>query len=423
MQVGRRRGVDANLWGVTRIVHAADLHIDSPMRGLRRHEGAREDLLRSATRNAFLGLVKACIDTKADLLVLAGDLFDGNWNDNGSGEFFLREMSKLAESGTKVVYARGNHDAESEITRRMRIPKGVYELPTAAVGEFRFADIGVRVVGRGFPEREVRDDYVRQFPVRDGADFHLGLLHTNVGGSAEHGNYAPSDLHSLQGLGYDYMALGHIHAHAVLSDAPWVVYPGNLQGRHVRETGPKGAVQFEVKNGRVQNFERLIVDVARWTRLDVDVGECAVIDDVHEAIETALRRASMEAEGRPLAARVMLRGETALHERLQASTEALGSEARAAAVRLRGAGTWVESVRVHTTIPRARDAHARGALDNELRTLLASDEFGKDLKAEFASLRKALPAPWPQRLDELLDTGAADGAELLRALLAGEKLL
>lgn len=404
-----------------RIVHAADLHIDSPMRGLVREEGAPEDLLRSATRRAFRNLVDQCVGMRADVLVLAGDLFDGNWNDNGTGAFFVREVSRLAESGTRVVFARGNHDATSEITRQMRLPPGIHELSTSAVESLRFEDLGLRLVGRGFPERAVREDYVRQFPKRDGNDFHLGVLHTNVGDAAGHGNYAPSDLASLQALGYDYMALGHVHAHAVLSRAPWVVYPGNIQGRHVKETGPKGAVRFDIEHGEVRHFERLIVDVVRWSQEDVHIDELEHLEDVHLHIEQALARSANAAEGRPSACRLHIVGASSLHDKLVAQQGALLEEARASGLRLGGAGTWVQSLKVLSRRPASM--HATTALDADLDALLLQSETHAEFARSMESLRKALPnEALREHFDTLVADAPKDGVSLLRALLAGTPL-
>ncbi len=409
---------------VPRIVHAADLHIDSPMRGLVRDAQTPAHVahtLTTATRRAFSNLVDACVQSKADLLVLAGDLFDGNWNDNGTGAFFVAEVARLAESGTRVVFARGNHDATSEITRGLRLPTGAFELGTSAVDERRFEDLGIRVVGRGFPERAVRDDYVRQFPTRDGNDFHLGVLHTNVGGNVGHGNYAPSDITSLQALGYDYMALGHVHEHAVLSSAPWVVYPGNLQGRHIKETGAKGAVRFDIEHGRVAHVERLLVDVLRWQRLEISLGDELSLDDVHARVEHRMQEAMLLAEGRPMACRLHLTGATRLHDKLVAHTDALTEEGRASALRLSGAGCWVQSVHIATRRPAS--LHASTALESDIDRLLARPEYKQGLGETFASLRRTLPnEALRAHLDMLLEGAAEEGAQLLRALLAGESL-
>src|SRR4051812_29910913 len=111
-----------------KFVHAADLHLDSPLRGLDRYEGAPVEQLRGATRRALENLVALCLSEKADFLLLAGDLYDGGWKDYRTGLFFAAQMSRLRAADIPVFFVRGNHDAESNITRSLRLPENVREL-------------------------------------------------------------------------------------------------------------------------------------------------------------------------------------------------------------------------------------------------------------------------------------------------------
>src|SRR3954466_5217495 len=99
-----------------KFVHAADIHLDSPLRGLDRYEGAPSERIRGATRRACEGLIKLCLDEKAAFLVIAGDLYDGDWPDYNTGLFFVSQLSRLREAGTRVFLIRGNHDAKSKLT-------------------------------------------------------------------------------------------------------------------------------------------------------------------------------------------------------------------------------------------------------------------------------------------------------------------
>lgn len=82
------------------IVHAADLHLDSPLVGLERYDGAPVAELRAATRRALENLVQLCLAEDAKLLLLAGDLYDGDWRDYSTGLFFAAQMARLREVGT-----------------------------------------------------------------------------------------------------------------------------------------------------------------------------------------------------------------------------------------------------------------------------------------------------------------------------------
>src|SRR5437762_1880645 len=140
-----------------KIVHAADLHLDSPMRGLLRYEGAPVQAIRDATRRALENLVDLCLDEKAALLVVAGDVFDGNWRDYNTGLFFAAQMSRLRAASVDVVLLRGNHDAASQITRNLRLPDNVRELSVDRPETIAFELLGIAVHGQVFATRSVSD--------------------------------------------------------------------------------------------------------------------------------------------------------------------------------------------------------------------------------------------------------------------------
>src|SRR5690606_17008970 len=133
-----------------KIVHAADLHIDSPLRGLVDYDGAPLLEVRGATRRAFENLVDLCIDEAASLLVIAGDLYDGDWKDYSTGLFFVEQMVRLREAGVRVAWVRGNHDAASKITKHLNAPGNVRELSCSAPETVVYDDLGVAVHGVGY---------------------------------------------------------------------------------------------------------------------------------------------------------------------------------------------------------------------------------------------------------------------------------
>ena len=113
-----------------KFIHCADLHLDSPLQGLTRYQGAPVDEMREATRRAFEQLIALALQEPVEFVVIAGDLFDGDWPDFNTGLFFVDQMVRLNEAGIKVFMVRGNHDAESRITRDLPLPSNVSVLPT-----------------------------------------------------------------------------------------------------------------------------------------------------------------------------------------------------------------------------------------------------------------------------------------------------
>nr|WP_291920186.1 DNA repair exonuclease [Maricaulis sp.] len=224
-----------------RFFHAADIHLDSPLRGLAGQEGNAVARVRSATREAFDLLVGRAVEERVDFLVLAGDLYDGDWRDYKTGLFFAKQMGRLKKEGIPVYLLHGNHDAESQITRRLELPDNVHVFGARMPETFALEELKVALHGQSFRQRDITENLVPDYPAPISGNFNIGVLHTGLGGMGGHENYAPCAMEDLVNKGYNYWALGHVHKASVLHVKPHVVFPGNLQGRHARETGAKGA--------------------------------------------------------------------------------------------------------------------------------------------------------------------------------------
>lgn len=316
-----------------RIIHAADIHLDSPLQGLGRlgDDGLADDL-RAATRRAYDNLVRLCIEDnsqKADLLVIAGDIYDGDWPSYETGEYFVRGLRELRESGVEVVLLYGNHDAESSITKRLIMPAGVRVLSTTEPESVEFPDLGVVVHGQGYPIRDVMDNLAQHYPKRRDGWVNVGVLHTGIQGIAGHAKYAPCSITDLTACAYEYFALGHIHRRSEQAGGEHPVwFSGNLQGRNSRETGPKGALVVEVEphgSARVRFAE---CDVARWEVLEPDLAACRDIEDVVGVMESEYQKAVGQVGDRPLVVRFALLGQTAAAGALADDPDRMLAEAR-----------------------------------------------------------------------------------------------
>ena len=378
-----------------KFVHAADLHIDSPLRGLDRYEGAPVSRLRAATRRALENLVAMCIEEAASFLLLAGDIFDGSWKDFSTGLFFASQMTRLKDAKIPVVLVRGNHDAQSAVTKSLRLPENVKELSSRKPESFAIVEAGVVVHGQSFKERATLDDLAARYPDATAGSFNIGLLHTCLDGREGHDPYAPTSIANLRAKSYDYWALGHVHAREVIATDPWIVFPGNLQGRHARETGPKGASVVTVEGGRVANVEHRALDVVRWERVAIDVKDAADADEVLERVRDELAKTSAVAGERLLAARVVITGATRANAAIRRDVEKLVAEVRAAANELDG--VWVEKVKVETRslvdfASLRDDPSAVGHLARRLAAMRDDDAEIAGLADVFADLEKKLPA-------------------------------
>ncbi len=410
-----------------RFLHAADLHLDSPLRGLERYEGAPVDQIRGATRRALENLVALAVDEKVHFVVLVGDLYDGDWRDYNTGLFFSRQMSRLREAGIRVVRLRGNHDAASEITRHLKLPDNVIDLPHQSPDTVLFKDLDVAIHGQGFAEKAVHDNLAERYPEALEGVFNIGMLHTSLSGREGHEPYAPCSLDGLVAKGYGYWALGHVHQQEVVHREPWIVFPGNSQGRHIRETGPKGCMLVKVAGDRVESVEPRELDVMRWGRCAVDARGARDAEAVLERTLGALQLILQECTDRPLAVRVEVHGACRAHAELHRSQEHWVQELRARAVDLSSGRLWLEKVRFETRSELSleqllgRDDVLAGLM-RSIQNLHPDDPVLAALQAEQLALRAKLPAEL-LREELLLDVASpeqlrAKGDEMAQFLLA-----
>ncbi len=288
------------------------------------------------------------IESNAAFLIISDDIFDGDWKDVTTGLFFVRAISTLHRAGIPVFLMKGNHDAESVISRDLPYPETVHVFPSDRSATIPFETHRVALHGRSFPSR-LTGNFVSTYPVRREGWLNIGVLHTSLDGTRGHEECAACTVDDLKRFGYDYWALGHVHAVEIVSRDPWIVYPGNLQGRSARKMGAKGAMRVTVENGHIVEVAPLVPDCARWAHLTVDASNAANEADMIEKISTELAGAHAQSEGRRMAIRVTLVGATALHNQLVFRQEALQGDVRASGFRLSD-DCWVEQVKVKTTL-------------------------------------------------------------------------
>ena len=279
---------------------------------------------------------------------------------------------------------------------------------------FELDRLSVALHGHSFREKAVTENLVPGYPVPVEGAFNIGVLHTALGGMGAHANYAPCSLPELVAKGYDYWALGHVHQGQVLNERPHVVFPGNLQGRHVREVGPKGACLVTVDEGQVVDVAALTFDVVRWAVLDVDVEAAGSTVDVVDLMRQALAQGATSAEGRLLSARIVLQGRTELHSQLVTDMDNLTAEARAVALGLGDEVAWVERVAVRTTpvadaVALAGREDALGDLQRMLKEAIVDEELLEQLKSDIGQLIAKLPHKLRDVPEDVVLSAAADG--------------
>ncbi len=370
-------------------LHAADIHLDSPLRNLATREGAPVELIRNGCRRAFDNLVQLAVDEQVDFLLLAGDLYDGAWRDFNTGLFFIDRMRRLKEAGIRVFLISGNHDAASRITRTLRLPNNVVHFSSRRAETVELADLNVAIHGQSYGKRAVTANLAKDYPPPVEGMVNIGLLHTGLAGRDGHEPYAPCTATELAARGYDYWALGHVHRRETVGQDPWIVFPGNLQGRHIRETGPRGAMLVRVDSGVIASVEFQELDVVRWQLLRLDCRQIDSLDRLLDDVRAALEEAVSKADGRPLMLRLELHGPCPMHRELLRDARYLQSELDGLAIDI--GDLWLEQVGFHTRP--LREIGAEEGEGSSLQALLSSVDDATDLlnSPELLALEKRLP--------------------------------
>ncbi len=387
-------------------MHAADVHLDSPLCSLRSLDEATAAQLHRASRRSLELIVQAAIDHQVSAVVFAGDLFDGPVKDAGAGLWVESQFKRLVREKIAVVLIRGNHDAVSNAQRVLKWSDGIYELSSDRPESVLVEEARLAIHGQSFGARAESSDLAAAYPAPVMGFFNIGLLHTSLSGSSQHDSYAPTSLALLESKGYQYWALGHIHQRTErsLSDKCWIGYSGNTQGRHVRECGAKGCYVVHVQDNQIEKMDFVPTDSLRWNLVSVNLQHAERLSEIEDLVDDALCPLLAEARGASAASavRLHLEGNTALHAELTVP-ETLEHLNETLAARVHQLGdVWLESIKVRTHP--ARVVASSADLDLPLKYLSQiTDEVRED-----EALRKELQSS----LDELLKKARVELAEV-----------
>ena len=376
-------------------IHCADLHLDSPLKGLNEKKAAPEEQIRLAARSALMNLVELAISKKVDFVIVAGDVFDGDWKDYHTGLFYNAQMARLDAHQIKVFQIRGNHDAASNITLSLTLPPNVFEFSATESHTETIEGLKVAIHGQSYGRREVFENIALNYPHALDGYFNIGILHTCAEGQEGHDSYAPCKVSDLIKKRYQYWALGHIHKRMLLNESPPILFPGNIQGRHIKETGAKGCTLVSVNGDDIQ-LEHHDLDVLRWYECIVDLTDIHEKRDFSQQVSLHLSTLVRENPNHFLAVRIRLEGATELHGVFLADLDACYAEVENAANLVKVDQIWIEKIVVKTKTPitleqRLMADPALGDLLRMVRELESDSEFLSGLQAELQAALKKMP--------------------------------
>ncbi|MFP7479605.1 metallophosphoesterase family protein [Terribacillus saccharophilus] len=262
-------------------IHAADLHLDSQMEGLTAAHPAMKSRLQDSTFQALKQLVRSATTNKVDFVLLAGDIFDSN-RQSLKALVALREAFKeLDEQCIDVYMLYGNHDFTGA-KPMMTYPDNVHIFQSDKVETFFYEKKGepaAAIHGFSYTTRHIKTKKALEYEAKGEGIHQIGMLHGSLGTGSDADVYAPFSLDELRQTGFDYWALGHIHKREVLSEQPPIVYPGNIQGRHRKESGEKGCYLVELEGQSCTRTFLPLQDI-RFETVGIDVKEGASLYEV-----------------------------------------------------------------------------------------------------------------------------------------------
>jgi len=409
-------------------IHAADIHLDSPLRGLLHYEGAPPvEEIRGATRQALDNLVNFTLTEKAHFLLIAGDLYDGDWQDFNTGLYFAKQMRILGEAGIHVAVIRGNHDAANTMTKTLIMPENVKIFSARKPETWKLEDLCVAIHGQSYANRDVYENLAVSYPDPIPGMFNIGILHCLISGSEGHLPYAPCTQDELVAKGYDYWALGHVHKYDVLRKQPYIVYPGCIQGRHIKEPGAKGCVMVEAEEGDIRT-EFVPLDVLRWIEVKADVSDAHNIEQAAVAFGEALKQAMPDLEGLNACVRAVLTGRSPGHGQFSSDPDAVTANIRVVASEASQGKAWVEKVQLQTGPVidfdgLAASDTAQGELLRYLKELAGSRQALEELGLDMTALKSKLSGSGVEIQDGGTGKLLSDVRDILLTMLADEESL
>ncbi|MBP1989213.1 metallophosphoesterase family protein [Paenibacillus eucommiae] len=430
-----------------RFIHAADLHLDSPFKGMTELPPQLREQVRESTFEALRQLVALAIREQVDFVLIGGDVYDLADRSLRAQLRFQKAVQQLADHNIPTYIIHGNHDPEDGRAARLTWPAAVHFFACDQVETIEVEKPGRGVIahihGISYKTAAVTENLALQFRALDSAIYQIGLLHTNVDGDAGHDNYAPCSKQDLLRRGMHYWALGHVHTRKVLNDSPAIVYPGNLQGRSIRETGPRGCYLVNVDEDGAAELSFQELDCLRWHVVKLSIRDIRTEQELRSMLEEHMDVIRFAAEGRDSIVRVILEGRGPVHELLRkgrALAELMADLREEEAARIGGAArgldlnplsqagfVWIESMedRSGSEIDRALLLQQKSFAGDLLRLSqsLQLDEaalqaFAGEALAALQALPQAAggpPALEQERLQQWLHAAEELAADLLAA--------
>jgi len=385
-----------------KILHTADVHLDSPLRSLALRNAGLRETVAAASRAAFSQMIDRALSEEVAAILISGDLFDGRERTARTGAFLLAELDRLAEAGIQVYYIKGNHDAENPITGTLDLPQHVHVFD-ARGGKHQLAE-DVWIHGVSFAESHAPESLLPRFKAPVAGAVNIAMLHSSLAGAAGHDVYAPCSVSDLAAMGFDYWALGHIHKRQIHAEAPWVVMPGIPQGRDIGEAGPKSATLITIEQGQIALSE-VPTCVVEFVETELDVTGAANDEALRATLKAHLSDLSAALMAPTGVVRLTLKGAPARHWQILRDRDVWTEQVHVLAQTC--GDLWIDKLIFDLAPEAAQDTSgASDELAATMATICGEPGFQEHARQYVETVLQDLPATLRERL--IADEAARD---------------
>jgi DNA repair exonuclease SbcCD nuclease subunit len=406
-----------------KILHTADIHLDSPLGTLAKRDPDLKNLIQNATRSAFTCIVDSAIEHRVGALLVAGDLFDGKQRSAQTAVWLTMQLDRLKREEIKVFYIKGNHDAESPLSKQITLPDNVHIFDGHG-GMVALSD-SVYIHGVSFSDRHVPKSLLPKFKLPVHGAVNIAMLHTSLAGAEGHDNYAPCSVKQLTDLGFDYWALGHVHRREIHVSSPcWVVMPGMPQGRDIGESGPKSATLITVHDDKKIETAEVPTSAIEFLSVSVDVAKNDDDEALRELIRIELTETQKKLKSKGGVVRLYLRGSTPRRWQIIRDRQIWESTATEIARQLEN--LWIDKLEIDLAELPETSNSATDELAGIMLGILQDPQFIDAYRKQLETVLSELP-PQPRRelipsesaATQLTQELAKSGAELMISRMKG----
>jgi DNA repair exonuclease SbcCD nuclease subunit len=262
-------------------VHIADMHFDIPFTTLSKNDLG--NTRRLDQRDAFRRIIDYIKQNEIDYFFICGDLYEHEYVKQSTIEFINNCLKEIPK--TKVYIVPGNHDPKVKNSYYSKFHWNENVHIFGAEIE-KFSEENVDIYGYGFDNFYMKNTKLQDIKIENPNKINIFLTHASIdGGSDELREYNPMKEYELKKLGFDYIALGHIHKPYYNSyQNQNIIYPGSTIALGFDELGSHGMIVGNIDENKKLEIAFVPVDKKEFEEVNLSVDEISSKEELIEVI-------------------------------------------------------------------------------------------------------------------------------------------